>query len=162
VVWETGQFFLSFSGSCLVSSSLSEVWFVFRFWRSALWPTSHPTLVLGSPCVGLLEACHFALLPFFGARSEISQPALCCQHVMLVFNFLTSFEFGCSSLVQETSFVDCYLPCFRQRLFTHPLSAHLPFQSLLTESSHGDQLLALLPFSSAEACQPVYFPGVVY
>jgi hypothetical protein len=40
------------------------------------------------------------------------------------------------------SFVDCYLPCFRQQLITCPLSAFLSFQSLFTEGSHWDQLLA--------------------
>jgi hypothetical protein len=46
------------------------------------------------------------------------------------------------------SFVDHYLPYFRQWLITHLLSALLPFQPLLTESSHGDQLLAPPLFSS--------------
>jgi hypothetical protein len=45
--------------------------------------------------------------------------------------------------------VDCYLPYFRQQLITRPLSAHLPFQALFTESSCGDQLLASPPFSGA-------------
>jgi hypothetical protein len=45
--------------------------------------------------------------------------------------------------------VDCSLPYFRQQLITCPLSALLPFQPLFTESSHGDQLLANPPFSSA-------------
>jgi hypothetical protein len=48
------------------------------------------------------------------------------------------FNFACCSLAQEMSFVDCYLPYFRQGLITCPLSALLPFQSLFT----GDQLLA--------------------
>jgi hypothetical protein len=55
------------------------------------------------------------------------------------------FDFGCGSLVQEMSFVDCSLPYFRQRLISHPLSARLPFLALFTESSWGDQLLALPP-----------------
>jgi hypothetical protein len=46
------------------------------------------------------------------------------------------------------NFVDSYLPYFRQQLITHLLSALLPFQLLLTESLHGDQLLASPPFSS--------------
>jgi hypothetical protein len=45
------------------------------------------------------------------------------------------------------SSVDRYLPYFRQQLITHLLLALLPFQPLFTESSHGDQLLALLPCS---------------
>jgi hypothetical protein len=41
------------------------------------------------------------------------------------------------------SFVDHYLPYFRQWLITSLLLALLPFQPLLAESFHGDQLLAL-------------------
>jgi hypothetical protein len=41
--------------------------------------------------------------------------------------------------------VDHYLPYFRQWLITCLLLALLPFQSLFTESSHRDQLLAPLP-----------------
>jgi hypothetical protein len=44
--------------------------------------------------------------------------------------------------------VDCYLPYFRQQLITHPLLSLLPFQTLFTESFHGDQLLTPPPFSS--------------
>jgi hypothetical protein len=43
------------------------------------------------------------------------------------------------------SFVDSYLPYFKQELITCPLLALLPFQSLFTESLHKDQLLALPP-----------------
>jgi hypothetical protein len=46
-------------------------------------------------------------------------------------------------------FVDCYLCHFRQWLITCLLSAHLPFQALFTESSHGVQLFAPPPFSGA-------------
>jgi hypothetical protein len=146
-------FLLSFSSSCLVSSSLSEMWFVLRFQRSALWPTNHPALELGFLCVDLLGACFFALTPFSGAKSEICQPALYCQCVMLVcwlfFNFATSFDFGCCSLAQKMSFVDHYLPYFRQRLTTHPLLACLPFQTLFTVSLCAYQLLAPHSFSGA-------------
>jgi hypothetical protein len=44
-------------------------------------------------------------------------------------------------------FVDSYLLYFRQQLITCPLLDLLPFQSLFTERSHGDHLLALPPFS---------------
>jgi hypothetical protein len=47
------------------------------------------------------------------------------------------------------NFVDRYLPYFRQQPIARPLLALLPFQSLFTESSGGDQLLASPPFSSA-------------
>jgi hypothetical protein len=36
------------------------------------------------------------------------------------------------------SFVDYYLPYFRQWLITGPLLALLPFQHMFTESSHRD------------------------
>jgi hypothetical protein len=67
----------------------------------------------------------------------------------LFFNFAVSFDFGCCLLAQEMSFVDCYLPYFRQQLITGLLSALLPFQPLFTESSNGDQLLVPPPFSGA-------------
>jgi hypothetical protein len=66
----------------------------------------------------------------------------------LFFNFAVFFDFGYCSLVLEMSFVDCYLPYFRQQLITHLLSALLPFQSLFTESSHREQLLASPSFFS--------------
>jgi hypothetical protein len=144
---------LSFTGSCLVSSSLSEVLLALRFQKSALWPSSHPALQLGSHYVGLLGACYFALYPFSGAKSEIHQLSVCCQCFILVcwlfFNFATLFNFGCSSLVQEMSFVDHYLPYFRQQLITCPMSPHLPYQSLFSESSHGISsfLLFLLQYT---------------
>jgi hypothetical protein len=113
---------------------------------------------LGFLCDGLLGTCFFAVHTFSGARSEICQLALCCQHVMLVcwlfFNFVTSFDFGCCSLAQEMKFLDCYLPYFRQQLITCPLLAGLPLQSLFTETSHGDQLLAPPPSSSALRAPP--------
>jgi hypothetical protein len=71
------------------------------------------------------------------------------------------FDFGCCSLVQETSFVDRYLPYFRQWLITHLLSACLLFQAFFTESSHGDHLFALAPFSSAAAYRQSNFSGFI-
>jgi hypothetical protein len=58
-------FFLSFSSSCLVSSSLSEVWLVLRFWRSDLWSTSHHAvglLDLSQACLELVSGGIGALL----------------------------------------------------------------------------------------------------
>jgi hypothetical protein len=60
-----------------------------------------------------------------------------------------SFDFGYCSLAQEMSFVDCYLPYFRQQLITCLLWALLPFKPLFTENLCGDLLLALPPFSGA-------------
>jgi hypothetical protein len=68
----------------------------------------------------------------------------------LFFNFTVLFDFGCCSLAQEMSFMECYLPYFRQQLITSLLLALLPFQLLFTESSWRDQLLA-----------PLSFPGVL-
>jgi hypothetical protein len=74
----------------------------------------------------------------------------------LFFNFATSLDFGCGSLAQEMSFVDSYLPYFKQWLITRPLLALLPFQSLFTESLCEDQLLALSPLSGVlRALQPL-------
>jgi hypothetical protein len=67
-------FFPSFNSSCLVSSSLNEVWLVLRFQRSALWFTSRPALELGFLCVVLLGAYFFASPPFSGAgQRSVSQ-----------------------------------------------------------------------------------------
>jgi hypothetical protein len=79
--------------------------------------------------------------------SASSLLSACCAGLLIVFNFAT-FDFGCCSLAQEMSFVDCYLPYFRQRLITGLQSALLPFQSLFTENCYGDQLLALPSFST--------------
>jgi hypothetical protein len=72
----------------------------------------------------------------------------------LFFNFAALFDYGCCSLAQEMSFVDRYLLCFRQWLITHLLSALLSFQSLFTESSHGDQFLAHPLFSGCTYSTP--------
>jgi hypothetical protein len=63
----------------------------------------------------------------------------------LFFNFTVLFDLGCCSLAQEMSFLDRYLPYFRQWLITHPLVALLPFQLFIYWSLQGDQLLASLP-----------------
>jgi hypothetical protein len=147
-------FFLSFYSSCLVSSSLSEVWqFEFVYFPQVL---ENSSVAHQPSCFGVgFSLCWFiggsflCLIPFLWGH----QPAPCCQHVMLVcwwfFNFAVLFDFGCCLLAQEMSFVDCSLPYFRQCLITHQLLALLPFQSLFTESSHGDQLLASPSFSGA-------------
>jgi hypothetical protein len=50
-------------------------------------------------------------------QEVIHQLAPCYQCIVMVcwlfFNFVVSFDFGCCSLAQEMSFVDCYLPYFR-------------------------------------------------
>jgi hypothetical protein len=66
------------------------------------------------------------------------------------FNFTEPVGFECCSLTQEMSFLDSYLPYFRQWLITCQLLAFLPFQSFVYWSSYGDQLLASPP-------SPVHF-----
>jgi hypothetical protein len=86
------------------------------------------------------------LSPFlWGKVSDSSaspQLSPCCDGLLLVFQFAVLFDFGCCSLAQKMSFVDHYLPYFRQWFIIGPLLAFLPFQPLFTEGSHGDQLLA--------------------
>jgi hypothetical protein len=72
---------------------------------------------------------------------------LCC--FADCFSILQHSLILCCSLAQEMSFVDCYLPYFRQWLITHPLSALFLKQSLFTESLCRDELLAPPPFSGA-------------
>jgi hypothetical protein len=84
--------------------------------------------------------------PFlWGKVSDLSADP-CCQHIVMVcwlfFNFAVLFDFVCCSLAQEMSFVDRYLPYFKQHLITLPLSAIMPFQPLFTEHLCRDQLLA--------------------
>jgi hypothetical protein len=92
VVWETCQFFfLSFRGSCLVSSSLGEVSFVLRFQKSALWPTCHLALDLWT-AICLISGTFYhrplsALLPLQSLFNESSHgdellapPLLWCAH----------------------------------------------------------------------------------
>jgi hypothetical protein len=96
VVGETHQFFfLLFSSSCLVSSSISEVLLVHSFWRSALWPTSCLAFELGFHFVGLLVAIIFCLAPFlWGKVRDLSPGSLlsaCYAGVLIVFQFCNIF-----------------------------------------------------------------------
>jgi hypothetical protein len=89
------------------------------------------------------------LTPFFwGKVSDPSAGSLqsaCCDGLLIIFQFSVSFDFGCCTLAQEISYVDCYLPYFRQQLITHLLWALLPFQPLFTESSCADHFLVHPP-----------------
>jgi hypothetical protein len=141
------------------------MWFVLRFCRSALWPISCPALELGFCCVGLLGACFFASPPFSGARSEICQPALCCQCVMLVcwllFNFAMSFDFECCSLAQDMRFVDRYLPYFRHGLSpTHCLHFCLSNLCLLKVPAEISSLL--LPLLQCAQNTPTTLLSVLF
>jgi hypothetical protein len=102
-------------------------------------------LELGFPCVGLLGDLFLCLILFLWGKvrgpSAGSLLSVCYAGLMTVFQFCNEnckIYFGCCSLAQEMSFVNHYLSYFRHRLITHPLSAFLPFQTLFTESSHGD------------------------
>jgi hypothetical protein len=100
-------FLLSFRGSCLVSSSLSEVWqFKFAFCPQVQEISS---VAYRLSCFGVgFSLCWFTgglflcLTPFSGASSVICQLARCCQRVVMVcwlfFNFVELFDFGCCSL----------------------------------------------------------------
>jgi hypothetical protein len=154
-------FFLSYSSSCSVSSSLSEVLLVLRFWRSALWLTSYPALGLGFPSIGLLGAYFFALCPFSGVRSEVHQLVLCCQHVMLicwVFSILQCcLTLEVAQWLRTWAFMNCYLPisgsglsptqfwpfCLSSLyLLKAPMEiSHLPLLPFLVYSEHPSPLL---------------------
>jgi hypothetical protein len=131
---------VSFSGSCLVNSSLSAVW-LFMF-------ACYPQVQEIRSVTHQLSLCLFTgdlflcLSPFSGAMSVIHQLAPCCQFVVMVccsfFNFAEPLDFGCCSLAQEMNFVVCYQPYFRQWLITCLLS-------------RGDYLLAPPPFFSARS-----------
>jgi hypothetical protein len=64
-----------------------------------------------------------------GQRSvnQLSAVSILCWFADCFFDFGTLSDFGCCLLSQEMSFVDHYLPYFRQQLITCPLSALLPF-----------------------------------
>jgi hypothetical protein len=98
------SFLLSFSGSCLVSYFLSEVWqFMFACCpqvqeiSSVVHQLSDWQLAFCNAC--LLGTCFFTSPPFSGARSVILDPAPCYQRVVIVcclfFNFAEPFDFGC-------------------------------------------------------------------
>jgi hypothetical protein len=132
---------LSLSGSCLVSSSFSEVW-QFKFaccpQVQKISSVVHQLSYFGGGFLLCLftGGLFLCLAPFSGTRSVFCQLAPCCQCVVMVcclfFNFVELFDFWCCSLAQEMSFVVHYLPCFRQWLITCLLSAFLP---LFTDGS---------------------------
>jgi hypothetical protein len=68
----------------------------------------------------------------------------CYAGLLMFFNFAVSFDFGCCSLAQELSFVDCYLPYFRQWLITCLLSA-LCLSSLCLLNVHMEISSLLFP-----------------
>jgi hypothetical protein len=80
----------------------------------------------------------------FSDLSASPQLSTSCDGLMIIFQFC-SVVWLWMSLAQEMSFVDHYLPYFRQQLITGLLLAFLLFQSLLSESSSLDQLLAHSP-----------------
>jgi hypothetical protein len=136
--------------------SLSNMLFSFQLFACFLLLSSSFNVSWSDRMHGIISI--FLGLLSYGARSEICQPVSCCQHVMLVcclfFNFAVLFDFGCCSLAQKMSFVDCYWPCFKQQLITRLLLVLLPFQSLFTVSSCRDQFLGPLSFFSALSATP--------
>jgi hypothetical protein len=81
------------------------------------------------------------------SRDQLCGPLAICFGIGFLLCLFNGglFDFGCSSVVREMSFVDYYLPYFMQWPMIHTLLACLPFQSLFTVSSHGNHLLALPP-----------------
>jgi hypothetical protein len=63
--------------------------------------------------------------PFLWGKISDPPPRPLCLRVVMIdclfFNFAEPFGFGCSSLIQEMTFIDHYLPYFRQWLITYPL-----------------------------------------
>jgi hypothetical protein len=118
VVRETHQlfFFLSFSSSCLVISSFSEMWLVLEFPISALWPTRHPALEFGILWVGLLGVCFFPcpLSLGQGQRSISQLPA-----VSMLCWFADSFLILQHYLTFD---VDCWLRRWDLMTATCPIS----------------------------------------
>jgi hypothetical protein len=159
VLWLVFSFFvvLSFSSSCLFSSSLSEVW---QF-KPACCPQSGSEDQLCIPPAVLLWSWIFAVLFYWGLVSlscpislgqgqwSVSQ-LLCCQHIVMVcclfLNPAEQSDFGCCSLAQEISLSPA---CCRPSC----LSSHL-----FTDSLHGDKLLAHSPFSSTVFLPPAVCP----
>jgi hypothetical protein len=107
---------------------------------------SLPAVVLWSWVFAVLVCWGLISLPCPFLWGKVSYPSagpllsVCCDVLLIFFNFAVSFDFGCCSLDQEMSFVDHYQLYFRKWLITCLLSAVLPSQPLLTESSCRDQL----------------------
>jgi hypothetical protein len=102
-------FSLSFSGSCLVSSSLSEVWqFKFACCPQVLEMSSvahQPSCFgVGFPLCWFTGGLFLCLAPFLWGKVSDPSASPCCQCVMMVcwlfFNFAVLFDFGCCSLAR--------------------------------------------------------------
>jgi hypothetical protein len=93
------------------------------------------------------------LAPFLWGKFSDPSAVPCYQHVVMVwwffFNFAVSFDFGCFSLAQEMSFVDCYLLYFRQRFITPLQSTLLPFQPFVCWKFMWRSAPCSPPFSGA-------------
>jgi hypothetical protein len=65
-----------------------------------------------------INGLFLCLTPFLWDKVSVlsASPLLsaCYDGLLMVFNFAVLFDFGCCSLAQEMSFVDCYLLYFRQ------------------------------------------------
>jgi hypothetical protein len=126
------------------------VWLVLGFWKSALWPTSHPALELGFHCVGLLGACFFASPPFSGeGQWSFSQP-----HAVSVLWWFAD----CFTILQHCLTLDVTYWLRRLALWTttwrisgssyHPPTVNPSALTVfVTECLCTDQLPALPPFS---------------
>jgi hypothetical protein len=109
------------------------------------------------------------LVPFLW--DKVSDPtagpllSVCYDSLLIIFKFCSSLCLWICSLAQEMSFVDCYLPFFRQWLITHPLSALVLFQPLLKVSMEISSLLLPLlwcAISNSALLLCVSFQSFVY
>jgi hypothetical protein len=130
---------------CSLTSRLGSVVFCFLLSFRGSWWSAPPSVGCGSlslssgsrissvvhqlSCFGvgfslcwLTGGLCLCLAPFlWGKVSDLSASPLLSAFMMvcwLFFSFAVLFDFGYCSLDQEMSFVDRYLPCFRQQIIT--------------------------------------------
>jgi hypothetical protein len=133
-------FLLSFSGSCLVSSSLTEVWqFKFAWYLQVqeIRSVVHQLSCFGG---GFLQ-CLFTgglflcLTPFlWGKVSDVSASPLlsgCCDGSLFVFQFCRAIWLWVLHTGSGDELCSQLPAYFRQWLITHLLLAFLPFQTFV-------------------------------
>jgi hypothetical protein len=105
--------------------SLSEVWLVLRFGRSALWPTSRPALELSFHCVCLFGGLFFCLAPFlWGKVRDLSAGSLlsvCYDGWLIIFRFCNVIWFW-MLLTGSADELCGLLPALFQAAAYHPLT----------------------------------------
>jgi hypothetical protein len=159
-------FFPVFQWCC---SSLSEVWqFEFVYFPQVLenssvahWPSCFGVGFLLCWFTGGLFLC---LITFLWGKVSDASASPWCQCVVMVcwlfFNFSVSFDFECCSLAQEMSYVDHYLPYFRQWFITCPLLALVTWLSSLCLLNVWMEISSL-PFPPSLVCLQYSVPSAV-